>query len=83
MLTPPPCLAPQLNYARNADYISAACIMMDREVFLDVGGFDAMFGKGYYEDTDIAMNFASHGLSVLYQPMSVVGGLAAVLAAST
>jgi hypothetical protein len=76
-LTPPSSAcrpALQLNYARDADYISAACIMFDRERFLSLGGFDAMFGKGYYEDTDVAMAFAAAGLAVTYQPMSVVRG---------
>lgn len=59
-------------YRRHVDYISAACIMMERAVFLSVGGFKTEFGKGYWEDTDLALEVQAAGMSVVYQPMSVV-----------
>jgi GT2 family glycosyltransferase len=36
-------------YARRADYMSAACVLVRRDVFVEeIGGFDARYGKGYW-----------------------------------
>ncbi|KAF5829253.1 nucleotide-diphospho-sugar transferase, partial [Dunaliella salina] len=59
-------------YARRVNYISAACIVIRIDVFRHVGGFDEMYGRGYYEDTDLAMAVQSAGWDVIYQPLSIV-----------
>ena len=46
--------------------------MFARRTYLDVGGFDPAYGMGYYEDTDLAMAMAKHGMDVVFQPLSVV-----------
>ncbi|KAI8475437.1 MAG: hypothetical protein J3K34DRAFT_382705 [Monoraphidium minutum] len=61
-----------LMYRRNVDYVSAACILMERTTFLEVGGFSAAYGRGYWEDTDLAMTLAAAGRAVVYQPGAVV-----------
>mmetsp|Transcript_21118 Transcript_21118/g.35983 ORF Transcript_21118/g.35983 Transcript_21118/m.35983 type:complete len:753 (+) Transcript_21118:1716-3974(+) len=61
-----------LAYARFVDYISAACIIMEKWLYLTVGGFTADYGKGYYEDTDLCMKVRSMGFRVIYQPAAVV-----------
>ena len=37
-----------------------------------VGGFDRRYGRGYYEDTDLAMALSAAGLPVMLQPLAVV-----------
>lgn len=60
------------NYMRPVDYVSAACLMMKRETYHSIGGFDARYEFGYYEDTDLAMAVRAAGLKVLYQPLALV-----------
>lgn len=60
------------HLAHEVDYISAACIMLERETFMHLGGFDKRYGRGYYEDTDLAMAIRQNGLKVILQPLAVV-----------
>ena len=60
--------APRFSYARQVDYCSAACLMIDRELFERLGGFDVAFAPGYYEDTDLAFRVRAAGYTVHYQP---------------
>ena len=39
---------------RETDYVSAACALVPRALFLRHGMFDLHFSPGYYEDTDLA-----------------------------
>lgn len=59
-------------HARFADYISAACIVLQKWLYMHVGGFNASFGKGYYEDTDLSMKIRALGFRVVYQAAAVV-----------
>ena len=61
---------PDFNYARSADYISGASIMVPRSVWDAVGGFDRRYIPAYYEDTDLALMIRERGLKVIYQPSS-------------
>jgi O-antigen biosynthesis protein len=60
------------RYRRRTDYLSGASIMIRRELFLKVGGFDQRYAPAYYEDTDLAFAVRHTGLSVFYEPNSVV-----------
>jgi hypothetical protein len=62
----------QVTFARKADYISAACVMFPRQLYMQIGGFDPAYGLGYYEDTDLAMAIRASGYHVVFQPLSVV-----------
>jgi GT2 family glycosyltransferase len=44
------------------DYCSAACLLMRRDVFLSVGGFDPLFDPAYFEDVDLMLRLRSMGL---------------------
>jgi GT2 family glycosyltransferase len=59
-------------YARVTDYVSGACLVMLRSVYDAVGGFDPRFGRGYFEDTDLAMSIKQLGLQVVVQPTAIV-----------
>jgi GT2 family glycosyltransferase len=64
--------APAYRYPRVADYVSGACLLVARGLFDRVGGFDPVFGLGYFEDTDLCFKVAHLGYRVLYVPGSVV-----------
>ncbi len=63
---------PRYNFVREVDYCSGAAIALPAELFHSLGGFDTHYAPAYYEDTDLAMKVRAAGLSVLYQPASVV-----------
>jgi hypothetical protein len=59
-------------HAHPVDYISAACLLVRRQLFLDLGLFDPRFEPAYYEDTDAALVHLRHGWLTISQPLSVV-----------
>lgn len=59
---------PEFNYLRRADYCSGACIMIKRDVFNSVGGFDPLYCPAYYEDADLGLKVRAAGFQVYYQP---------------
>lgn len=63
---------PEFNYVREVDYCSGAAILVRRDVFAQLGGFDEAFAPAYYEDTDLAFRIRAAGLQTLYQPAAVV-----------
>jgi GT2 family glycosyltransferase len=63
---------PQVNLAREVDYISGASILIRASFWSAVGGFDERYKNAYCEDSDLAMSARSMGLRVLYEPHSEV-----------
>jgi GT2 family glycosyltransferase/glycosyltransferase involved in cell wall biosynthesis len=63
---------PEYNYLREADYCSAAALMIPKSLFASMGGFDSRYAPAYYEDTDLAFKVRKAGYKVLYQPLSEV-----------
>lgn len=63
---------PEFNYLRETDYISGACVMLQRSLWEKLGGFDETFCPAYYEDTDLAFQIRQMGYKVVYQPQSEV-----------
>ena len=63
---------PEFNYVKEVDYISGAAIMIRRNIWEEVGGFDEYFAPAYCEDSDLAFMLRSKGYKVMYQPLSVV-----------
>ena len=47
---------PRYEFRREADYCSGAAIMLRREFFNELGGFDSRYAPAYYEDTDLALD---------------------------
>lgn len=60
------------NYAREVDYCSGACILIERALFERLGCFDERYVPAYYEDTSLAFEVRAAGLQVIYQPKSEV-----------
>lgn len=65
-------MKPEYCYVRETDYISGASIMIRRELWEQLGGFDERFAPAYCEDSDLAFQVRKAGYKVLYQPLSIV-----------
>ena len=59
---------PEYAYLREVDYCSGACLLVRREPFEALGGFDARYAPAYYEDTDLCFELRRLGYRVVYQP---------------
>lgn len=53
------------------DAVTAACAMIKRKTFLDVGGFDEIWYPIGYSDTNLAVKIAKKGLKSFYTPYAV------------
>jgi GT2 family glycosyltransferase/glycosyltransferase involved in cell wall biosynthesis len=63
---------PRYEFRREVDYCSGAAIALPRELFRELGGFDARYAPAYYEDTDLAFAVRAAGRKVFYEPRAVV-----------
>jgi GT2 family glycosyltransferase/glycosyltransferase involved in cell wall biosynthesis len=64
--------APAWRYRREVDYVSGAALMIRRELFQRIDGFDQRYAPAYYEDTDLAFAVRQQGLKVYYEPSSTI-----------
>lgn len=62
----------RFNFAREVDYCSAASLLIRKDLFRELGGFDRRYSPAYYEDIDLCFGVRSLGHKVIYQPMSRV-----------
>jgi GT2 family glycosyltransferase len=58
--------------ARDIDYGSAAALLVRREAFEAVDGFDPRYEPAYYEDVDLQLRLRSAGWRVVLEPTAVV-----------
>jgi GT2 family glycosyltransferase len=56
---------------RNCSAVTAACIMLRKNVFDEVGGFDEDF-KIVFQDVDLCLRVREKGYSVVYTPHSIL-----------
>ena len=56
---------PQYQYVREADYISGAAILIPRDIWEKLGGFDEIYAPAYCEDTDFAFRVRQDGFKGL------------------
>lgn len=59
-------------FLRRVDYASAASMLVRKEAFEAVGGFDSRYFPAYYEDTDLCLALQQAGHDILYDGRSVV-----------
>jgi len=62
---------PAANTTREYKALTAACLLVRREVFEAVQGFDEGYWNGY-EDVDLCFKLGQKGWKLIYQPASVV-----------
>lgn len=62
----------RIAFARRVDYVSAAAILVRREAFEAVGGFDEGYFPAYYEDADLCLRLAAAGWQSWYLPTAEV-----------
>jgi len=58
------------NVACEVDYCSGACLLIPRNVFQELGGFDEIYAPAYYEETDFCFRLRERGYKVMYQPLA-------------
>ncbi|NOX90061.1 MAG: glycosyltransferase [Calditrichaeota bacterium] len=63
---------PRFNFVRETDYCSGAALMVRKDLWERIGGFDERYAPAYYEDTDLCFAVRKEGYKVYYQPKSVV-----------
>jgi len=63
---------PRYTYARQADYLSGAAVMLPRDVWEEVGALSEEYAPAYFEDTDLAFKVREAGYTTWYVPSSVV-----------
>ncbi|MEW6108499.1 MAG: glycosyltransferase [Nitrospirota bacterium] len=64
--------APEFNYVKEVDYISGASVLIRKNLWEKIGGFDTTYTPAYCEDSDLAFEVRKQGYKVLYQPLSQV-----------
>ncbi|MFN2530019.1 MAG: glycosyltransferase [Pyrinomonadaceae bacterium] len=62
----------RFNFAREVDYCSGASLLIRRDLFNRLGGFDRLYAPAYYEDADLCFGVRALGYKVIYQPASRV-----------
>ena len=63
---------PGFCYLRDADWVSGAALMIERELFEQLNGFDELYLPAYYEDTDLAFRVRAAGKRTVVQPASEI-----------
>ncbi|MCS6961427.1 MAG: glycosyltransferase family 2 protein [Deltaproteobacteria bacterium] len=62
---------PMVNLPRDLQAVTGACIMIPKQLFFDLGGFDTVY-LNELEDVDLCLKVKSMGLRVIYQPKAVL-----------
>ncbi len=63
--------SPAVNRRREFQCVTAACMLVRRESFEKVGGFNEAYRNGF-EDVDLCLKIREQGYRIVYQPRSVV-----------
>lgn len=58
------------NFLRPVDYCSACSLLVRRQPWAALGGFDARYFPAYYEGVDLCFGLARAGFRILFQPRS-------------
>lgn len=59
---------PAYTFRRDADYCSGACLLVRRDLFERLGGFDEAYVPGSCEDADFCFGVRALGYRVVYEP---------------
>ena len=64
--------APAYSYARQADYLSGAALMLPADLWRSIGGLSSYLEPMYFEDTDLSFKVREAGYATWFIPSSVV-----------
>lgn len=53
----------------NVSAVTAACLMIRRTLYLEIGGMDALHLKVAFNDVDLCLRLRSRGLKIIYTPL--------------
>ena len=62
----------QLAIVRETSAVTAACLAIRREVWSEIGGFDASAFPASYNDVDLCLRIAAHGYRVIWTPFATL-----------
>ncbi|MDR2685543.1 MAG: glycosyltransferase [Rickettsiales bacterium] len=62
----------EVKYVKEVDYISGCALMVRRDLWTRLNGFDEEFCPAYFEDVDFAFRVRKSGFKVVVQPKSEV-----------
>lgn len=64
--------APMYMFRRDVDYGSGAILLVNRQIFLTLDGFDAeAYAPAYYEETDFCARLWQNNYRVVYEPRAI------------
>jgi GT2 family glycosyltransferase len=63
--------APIVSHRRDLKAVTGACMLLRRDFFLELGGFDEGYRNGF-EDIDLCFRVTERGSRVVYEPASVL-----------
>ncbi|WP_397544432.1 glycosyltransferase [Roseovarius salis] len=63
---------PRFSYARQADYLSGAALLIPTDVWKKIGGLSSYLEPMYFEDTDLSFKVRDQGYSTWFIPSSVI-----------
>ena len=59
---------PAVNVARTVPAVTAACMLVDRDLYERAGGLSYAYVQGGYEDSDLCLRLMEHGRQNWYMP---------------
>jgi GT2 family glycosyltransferase len=62
----------ELSEARPVDFGGAEALLVRRELFEELGGFDQAYDPAYFEDVDLCLRLRAAGWNIVYEPSAVV-----------
>lgn len=60
----------RVNMQEKVSWTTGAALAIRRELFFKVGGFDASYQQGYFEDVDLCEKVKAAGYEIWYEPLS-------------
>ena len=65
-------LPTSLREPRNVDFGGGVALLVRRELFVELGGFDQAYDPAYFEDIDLGLRLRAAGWTIVYEPSAVV-----------
>jgi len=58
----------EVNQTREVNAVTGACMLVRRQVWEEIGGWDERLGRGVYEDVDFCWRAREKGYRIIYKP---------------